>query len=124
MTFDGPETADLFNTLWLAFCVGRGFVLNVDQKQAGQSRDERRADLSLKRALVSVSDPAPKGTAPLPFWGDEARTVQVGATMVLDQAQIDKLTAHINRVPWPTDKLEAAENALDRLSAAPEVPAE
>jgi len=121
IVFDGAGASDIFDALWLGFCVGRGLVLNVDEKQAGQSRDARRADLALKRALETSSMPALAGADKLPFFGDAQRVVTPGANIVWDQAQIDKLTAYINRVPWPTDKLDMCEAALDALSQAQEV---
>lgn len=118
ITLSGETASDTFDALWMGFCVGRGFALNVDNKQAGQARDARRADLAIKRSLEGVSDPAPDAPR-LPFFNDAQRRVRDGASMVLEQAQIDTLVAYINRVPWATSSLDACEQALDALSAAP-----
>lgn len=121
LTFTGPQASDIFDALWMGLCVGRGLTINVDEKQAGQKREDRREDLAVMRALESVSAPAADTVDKLPFFGDKQRVVRADASVDIAQARVDRLVRFINRVPWATDKLDAAERALDFLSAAPEV---
>jgi len=112
-TFDGDRASDRFDICWVGIHLGRTVALN--EAQGKQTRDERRKDVAILKALKACSTPA---TDAPKVGEDEQRAVTDGAVLVLEQPQHDRLMALIDRVPWLTGKIEAVEDCLDWLSAA------
>jgi hypothetical protein len=112
--FTGDTASDRFDVCWVAIHLGRTVGLN--KSQGTQSRDERRRDVAILKALKACSGPAPD--APALDGGEAQRAVTPGAILVLEQPQHDRLCALIDLVPWMTAKIEAVEATLDWLAAA------
>lgn len=124
--FDGEHASDRCDVCWLAIHMGRVLVLN--DAQGKQSRDDRRKDLAILRALRAASTEAPdektedgKPKYPKLPTGDAQRMVTPGATLTLQQIEVDRLVALIDRVGWETSKIEAVEDTLDWLASAEKI---
>mgnify|MGYP001617726332 CR=1 FL=1 len=116
--FDGDKAAERFDILFNGFVIGRQITLHNDEK-GQQTREERRADLAVLRALEAISDP--ENAESELIGGTKQRSVRLGETLVLKQAEFDRLEKRINRAPWDTGKLSAVEDALDFLATAEKV---
>jgi hypothetical protein len=120
LVLTGTRDAELFDTLFRGFCLGRVVTLQVDLK-GDQTREDRRVDLVVLRALERVSDPDPN--APKAHGDVIARRLRDGETLTLQQADFVRLEKYLNRAPWDTGKLADVEDGLDRLSSAEKIDA-
>ncbi|MES2341711.1 MAG: hypothetical protein V4597_08535 [Pseudomonadota bacterium] len=109
------EIGERFDLCWMAMHLGRNLLLN--DAQGRQSRDERRKDVAIVRAFKAASDEAPK-EADLLQTGDKQRAMRPGAVVELQQPELDRLIACVDRVPWTTGKIELVEDTLDWLNAS------
>ncbi len=112
------EVNDRCDLLWIAMHLGRNMLLN--DASGKQSRDERRKDVAIVRALKAASVEAPEDRDLLQT-GERQRDFTVGAVLELQQPELDRVIACVDRVPWTTGRIELVEDTLDWLNASEKV---
>jgi hypothetical protein len=111
MTDAGSQ--EQFDLIWMGFQIGASLLLRDKNGQA-QTREERKRDLAVLRALKRVSM---ESANIAPETGDRARII-TNEPLTLKQDELDRLLVCMERVPWTLAKLEEVEETLDSLNAA------
>ena len=132
LKLDGDKGFDRFDICWMALHLGRVMLLN--DAQGKQASKERRSDFMIVRAFKAASDPVER-TPPCKECGktdpkvdklqtgDDQRVAKADAVVSLQQPELDRVMACIDRISWVTGKLEQVEDVVDWLNASEKVEA-
>ena len=112
LTF-APEDGKRFELLLTGFLLGG----NQANKDASRTRDDRKREAKILRALKQISDPPSSNGQP----PDEMRRAlhQAGGAVALEQDQLDMVIKYVEACPFLTHVSDDVDDLLDWLYAAP-----
>lgn len=114
----GAEDAGRFRLVWDGFVNG-AHVERTKTQQEGQSREDRRSETRIKRALQAVSEAT--GAEPIGIEVDRRpRTLKGSGEVMLDQPDFARLVRYIGQTPWLVDVVEHITELEDWLEACPQ----
>ncbi len=123
--FFGSEPLDRirFKLLWDGFVSGSQVErVKLQREQKQQSREDRKAELRIKRAFLAISEPVEDDSVPAPKDDDvydrRTRKLTTGGEMVLDQSDFSRLVRYVDQVPWIMDVIDHVSELEDWLDAA------
>lgn len=113
LTFDAAD-GKRFELLLTGFLLGG----NQANKDTSRSRDDRKRESKILRALKAISDPALATNGQPP---DETRRTlhEAGGAVTLEQDQLDLVIKYVEACPFLTHVSDDVDDLLDWLHAAP-----
>lgn len=125
LTFEADDMRRM-RLLWEGFVAGAA-VERQKKDREGQSREDRKSEARLKRALMGASTPVEiPGAAPHPEdpsgFGIDRRPRTLangGCTVKINQGDFARLERYIAQTPWIVDVVEHAAELEDWLDACP-----
>ncbi|SRR6266702_1491455 len=124
LTFGDTSTDKIrFRLLWDGFTLGSQVErVKLQREQKQQSREDRKAEVRLKLALLSVSIPIESSEIPAPKEDDVSdrrpRMLNGGGEIFIDQSDFSRLLRYVEQTPWLVDVVEHASDLEDWLDAA------